>query len=88
VIAHNDIEEGRHRLSIWLSPDEGKTSPFRKTLVNGDPGSVVRGHYPAVIQGSDGTIHVSFTNQVMGPDGKTTVKNITHAAVSEKWLMK
>lgn len=67
--------------------DEGKTWPFRKTLVNGEPGSEVRGHYPAIIQGSDGTIHVSFTNQVPGPDGKTAVKNITHAVFTEKWLI-
>lgn len=88
VIAHNDIEDGRHRLSVWLSMDEGKSWPFRKTLVNGVPGSEVRGHYPAIIQGSDETIHVSFTNQIPGPDGKAAVKNITHAAFSEKWLMR
>ncbi len=86
VVAHNDVEDGRHRLSVWLSPDEGKTWPYRKTLVNGEPGSEVRGHYPAIIQGSDGTIHVSFTNQVPGPEGKAAVKNITHAAFSEKWF--
>lgn len=86
VVAHNDIEDGRHRLSVWLSTDEGKTWPYRKTLVNGEPGSDVRGHYPAIIQGSDEIIHVSFTNQISGPDGKTSVKNITHAAFSEKWL--
>lgn len=88
AIAHNDIEEGRHRLSVWLSRDEGKTWPHRKTLVNGEPGSVVRGHYPAIIQGSDGTIHVSFTNQIAGKADKSTVKNITHAAFSEEWLLR
>ncbi len=87
VVAHNDIEDGRHRLSVWLSPDEGKTWPYRKTLVNGEPGSEVRGHYPAIIQGSDEIIHVSFTNQIPGPNGKSAVKNITHAAFSEKWLI-
>jgi len=88
IIAHNDIEEGRYRLSVWLSTDEGKTWPFRKTLVNGEPGSDVRGHYPAIIQGSDETIHISFTNQVSGSIGKPAVKNITHTAFSEKWIMK
>jgi predicted neuraminidase len=87
AIVHNDIEEGRHRLSVWLSQDEGKTWPFRKILVNGKPGSLVRGHYPAIIQGSDGTIHVSFTNQVETPDGKSALKNIAHASFSEKWLI-
>jgi predicted neuraminidase len=87
VIVHNDVEEGRHRLSVWLSQDEGKTWPYRKILVNGTPGSIVRGHYPAIIQGKDGQIHVSFTNQVAGIDGKTALKNITHASFPETWLM-
>jgi predicted neuraminidase len=88
VLVHNDIEEGRYRLSVWLSQDEGKTWPFRKILVNGVPGSLVRGHYPAFIEGYDGKIHISFTNQVPGADGKTALKCISHACFSEKWLLK
>jgi predicted neuraminidase len=87
AIVHNDIEEGRHRLSVWLSPDEGKTWPYRKILINGAPGSEVRGHYPAIIQGSDETIHVSFTNQTSGKTGQPAIKNIAHASFSERWLM-
>ena len=83
----NDIEEGRHRLSVWLSADEGKTWPYHKILVNGKPGSAVRGHYPAIIQGKDGQIHVSYTNQIAGPDGHGDLKNIVHASFSEMWLM-
>jgi predicted neuraminidase len=86
ALVHNDIEQGRHRLSVWLSEDEGKTWPFRKIVVNGEPGSVTRGHYPAIIQGSDGTIHITYTNQVASPDGKSEVKNIAHAFFSEGWL--
>ena len=83
----NDVEEGRHKLSVWLSTDEGKSWPHRKTLVNGKPGGAVRGHYPAIIQGADGKIHLSYTNQIAGPDGKTELKNIVHAVFSENWLM-
>ncbi|MCU0457008.1 MAG: exo-alpha-sialidase [Bacteroidales bacterium] len=82
----NDVEEGRHRLSVWLSEDEGKTWPFRKTVVDGKPGSETRGHYPAIIQGHDGRIHLTYTNQVAGPEGQTPVKNIVHASFAEKWL--
>jgi hypothetical protein len=88
AIVHNDIEEGRHRLSVWLSKDEGKTWPHRKILVNGTPGSQVRAHYPAIIQGSDGMIYVSFTNQVADSDGKSALKNIALASFSENWLLK
>ncbi|MDP4283824.1 MAG: exo-alpha-sialidase [Bacteroidota bacterium] len=87
VLVHNDIEEGRYRLSVWLSKDEGKNWPYRKILVNGTPGSAVRGHYPAIIQGSDGTIHISYTNEIAGTNGQGAVKSIAHASFSEKWLM-
>lgn len=86
VMVHNDIEQGRHQLSVWLSEDEGKTWPFRKTLIKGIPGSMTRAHYPAIIQGSDDFIHISFTNQVASPDGKSEIKNIAHARFSEAWL--
>lgn len=86
ALVHNDIEDGRHRMSVWLSEDEGKTWPYRKIIVNGTPGSAVRGHYPAIIQGEDGMIHISYTNQIAGPAGKSDIKNIAHAAFSEKWL--
>jgi predicted neuraminidase len=88
VLVSNDLDEGRYRLSVWLSSDEGKTWPFRKTLVNGAPGSQVRAHYPSIIQGTDGRIHVSFTNQIPDSSGTGSVKNIAHASFTEAWLMK
>jgi predicted neuraminidase len=87
ALIHNDIEDGRHRLSVWLSLDEGKTWLYRKILVNGQPGSAVRGHYPAIIQGKDSRIHVTYTNQVAGSKGQSDLKNIVHACFSEGWLM-
>jgi predicted neuraminidase len=86
ALISNDVDEGRHRLSVWLSTDEGKTWPYHKSLVNGKSGSEVRAHYPAIIQGADGRIHVSFTNQVPDSTGSGSVKNIAHASFTEKWL--
>jgi len=83
----NDVEDGRHRLSVWLSTDEGKNWPYRKTIVNGKVNGSVKGHYPAIIQGKDGSIHLSYTNQIAGVAGGSDQKNIVHAAFSEKWLM-
>jgi predicted neuraminidase len=82
----NDIEEGRHKLSVWLSEDEGRTWPYHKIIVNGQPDSPVRGHYPAIIQGKDGSIHLSYTNQIADSKGKSELKNIVHAVFSEDWL--
>jgi len=83
----NDLEEGRHKLSVWLSTDEGKSWPYRKTIVDGKPGGAIRGHYPAIIQGTDERIHLSYTNQVADPGGSGELKNIVHAVFSENWLM-
>ncbi len=83
----NDVEDGRHKLSVWLSADEGNTWPYHKAIVNGKPGSAVRGHYPAIIQGKDGKIHLSYTNQIEGTNGVKELKNIVHAVFTEKWLM-
>jgi predicted neuraminidase len=88
ALVHNDTEEGRHRLSVWLSPDEGKTWPFRKSIVEGAAGSDLRAHYPAITESRDGIIHVSYTNQIPGPEGQPSVKNIAQAMFSENWLMR
>jgi hypothetical protein len=87
AIVTNDLEDGRYRLTVLLSDDEGKTWKYRKSIINGLPGSQTRAHYPAIIQDSEGMIHVSFTNQVPTADGKSNEKNIAHALFSEKWLM-
>ena len=50
--------------------------------------SEVKSHYPAIIQGVDGNIHISYTNQFAGSEGKPVVKNVAHASLSEKWIMK
>jgi predicted neuraminidase len=84
----NDTDNGRHRLSVWLSEDEGKSWPFRKTIVNDLPGSQVRAHYPAAIQGENDKIFISYTNQVADSAGTGSVKNIAVASFTEEWLMK
>ena len=86
IIVSNDLDEGRQRLSVWLSEDEGKTWPFKKAIVSGPERSQVRAHYPAIIQGTDGVIHVSYTNQIPDETGRGNVKNIAHACFSEEWL--
>lgn len=88
LIVSNDLEKGRHRLTVKMSQDEGKSWPFSKSIVNGEPGSQTRAHYPAIIQDSRGLIHVTYTNQIPADDGRSNVKNIAHAVFSEQWLMK
>jgi predicted neuraminidase len=87
ALVSNDLDNGRYRLSVMLSDDEGKSWKYSKQIINGLPGSQTRAHYPAIIQDSEGLIHVSFTNQVPAQEGKSNLKNIAHAVFSEKWLM-
>ncbi|MEZ6043436.1 MAG: sialidase family protein [Planctomycetaceae bacterium] len=77
VLVCNDTSEGRHRLSVLLSEDEGQSWPTRRTLEDNESGSF---HYPAIIQSKDGQIHVVYSYFV--EEGKT----IKHATFNEDWI--
>ncbi len=77
VIIYNDTTNGRHQLALSLSEDEGKTWPWTQRLEN-QPGG--RFHYPAIIQGTDGTIHTVYSYFVKAG------KSMKHAAFNEAWI--
>jgi hypothetical protein len=77
AIVYNDTTSGRNRLAVSLSEDEGKSWPFTRHLENHETGSY---HYPAIIQGADGRIHVVYSYFVK--EGKS----MKHAAFHEAWL--
>jgi predicted neuraminidase len=77
VLVYNDTTRGRQSLAVSLSADEGRTWPWTRHLERHDSGSY---HYPAVIQGSDGAIHVVYSYFV--PMGKS----MKHAAFGEAWI--
>jgi len=77
LLVLNDTVNGRNRLSVVLSDDEGKTWPVRRSLEDHPEGKF---HYPAMIQGRDGRIHVVYSEFVEG--GKT----MKHAAFHEAWV--
>ena len=59
----NDIDDGRYRLSMFLSDDEGKTWKWKTRLENVEPnkGSF---SYPSLIQTKDGLLHITFSYHV------------------------
>lgn len=62
VMIFNDTEEGRHNLSVAVSADEGKTWGWKKSIENDTrKESTTSSHYPAVIEGRDGRIHISYS---------------------------
>src|SRR4051794_12132465 len=59
LLVRNDTIAGRHSLAVSISDDEGKTWKWTRHLEKHTPGTSY--HYPAMIQGRDGTIHVIYT---------------------------
>ena len=77
VLIYNDTTRGRNSLAVSLSEDEGKTWDHTRHLEKHEKGSY---HYPAIIQGHDGTIHAVYSYFVEGG------KSMKHAAFNEDWI--
>ncbi len=77
LLVYNDLPRGRNSLAVSLSDDEGKTWKWTRHLERQDGGQF---HYPAVIQGRDGTIHAVYSYFVPGG------KSMKHAAFTEEWV--
>jgi predicted neuraminidase len=77
LLVYNDTVQGRNRLAVSISHDEGRTWKHTRHLESHNDGSY---HYPAVIQGKDGTIHAVYSYFVTGG------KSMKHAAFNEAWI--
>jgi predicted neuraminidase len=77
VLIHNDQTNGRNSLAVSLSEDEGNSWSHVRHLEKHPKGSF---HYPAIIQGKDGTIHAIYSYFVDGG------KSMKHAAFNEDWI--
>lgn len=82
ILAVNDVPDGRHRLTLYLSDDEGKTWPIQRALEDLKP-DMGTGSYPTLIQTDDGTIHCTYTHENKEEfEGKT----IKHVRINEAWI--
>ena len=91
VLISNDTEQGRHRLAVQISDDEGKSWKWRRHLELA-PGESGRFHYPSILQAEDGTLHASYSyhlekNYEEDAEGKPRSKSIKHAHFNEAWVM-
>ena len=77
LIVYNDTTRGRARLAVSASDDEGRTWKWTRHLERHEKGGY---HYPAIIQGRDGTLHAVYSYFTEG--GKT----MKHAAFGEAWI--
>lgn len=87
VITYNDTEQGRPNLAVSLSTDEGKSWESTRHLERDDSSSVqgTRSHYPAIIQGKDGRLHLSYSYHRRNAGGQPS-KTIKYARFSEDWI--
>lgn len=77
LLVYNDATDGRKSLAVSISDDEGRTWKWTRHLERQTQGSF---HYPAVIQSSDGKIHVIYSYFV--EEGKS----MKHAAFNKAWV--
>ncbi len=83
ILIYNDLERGRHKLTVALSEDEGETWPWQRRIE--DDESPTQSHYPAIIEGKEGLIHASysyFLPEVQLPNQKT----IKYSVFTEDWI--
>lgn len=78
LLVYNDTTDGRNRLAVSVSDDEGTSWKWTRHLEDESQGSY---HYPTVIQGRDGMIHAVYSYFVEGG------KSMKHAAFNEAWVM-
>ena len=77
LLVYNDTTRGRSSLAVSISDDEGKSWKWTRHLEKHADGAY---HYPAVIQGRDGTIHAVYSYFVDGG------KSMKHVAFNEAWV--
>lgn len=58
LLVHNDAELERSTLAVSISHDEGKSWAV---LTHLEQNPLCRAHYPAMVQGKDGAVHISYS---------------------------
>jgi predicted neuraminidase len=77
IIHYNDTTEGHHSLAISISEDEVRSWKYTRHLELEETGQY---HYPAVIQGRDGRIHLVYSYFVQGG------RSMKHAVLNDEWI--
>jgi predicted neuraminidase len=77
VLIYNNTIQGRNRLAVSISHDEGSTWNATRYLEDQASGSY---HYPAIIQSSDGRLHAVYSYFVDGG------KSMKHAEFDPDWI--
>ncbi|MDT8302021.1 MAG: sialidase family protein [Sedimentisphaerales bacterium] len=79
VMAYNDTEDGRHRMAVALSDDEGKTWKAKRYVGRSDNRQKSFG-YPSLIQAADGMLHLTYSYKEQG------LATICHCTFGADWI--
>ncbi len=85
IVLHNDTPQGRHRLAVSISEDEGRSFRLGRYLEKAEA-EAGRFHYPSVIESRDGMLHATYSYHVRDEDGREH-KTIQHTWFNESWLL-
>lgn len=85
LVVNNNTEDGRHELSVSISPDEGATYRWTRYLERSKPGEG-QYHYPSIIQSRDGMLHCTYSYFVKDPVSGKQVKTIKYARFNVEWV--
>lgn len=84
VMVFNDSENNRHNLALALSDDEGKTWKWKKYIENDTrTEKATSSHYPAIIEGKDGMIHITYSYHRSDVKPGRTIK---YVSVPVSWI--
>ncbi len=93
VLINNDTERGRHRLTVSLSEDEGRTWPWNTPLeFDPSPAGPATYAYPSIIQTRDGDLHATYTITARDSEvkkdeqGRNLREAIKHTRFTEAWI--
>lgn len=87
VLAYNDLESGRTSLAVAISEDEGQTWPWIRRVEHDtrEDGEATRSHYPAIVQGADGTFHLTYSYH-HNDRPREASRSIKYVRFNEAWV--
>ena len=86
AIVYNHTESGRHDLTIAISDDDGESWKWKKQIEFDDRGKeATASHYPAIILGADGIVHVVYSYHHKDKSGGPH-KTIKYASFPVSWV--
>ncbi len=81
IMVYNDTEEGRYDLTVAISDNDGKSWKWKRQIEHDSRGleEGTASHYPAIIQGANGLVHVIYSFHHKDRKGKPD-KTIKYAS--------